>query len=87
MTTLIDFYADWCAPCQAMKPVLASIMPAYEEKITLEKVDVEADPAKAQEFGVMGIPTFVLLQDGKEIDRKVGMVPEPMLKQWLDSKL
>lgn len=83
MIKLIDFYADWCGPCQAMKPVFEKVMPEFSGKIELEKIDVDKTPGKAQEFGVMGIPTMVLIKDGKEVDRKVGMLPEPAFKQWL----
>lgn len=87
MLTLLDFYADWCGPCIAMKPVFEKLMPEYEGKISLEKVNVDENQSKAMEYGVMSIPTMVLVKDGKEIDRKIGMLPEPILKQWFDSHL
>lgn len=83
MITLLDFYADWCGPCQAMKPVFEKVMPEFSGKITLEKVNVDVDQAKAQTFGVMSIPTMVIVKDGKEVDRKIGMLAEPVFKQWL----
>lgn len=85
MITLIDFYADWCGPCQAMKPVFDKVMPEFSGKVTLEKVNVDSDQAKAGQYSVMSIPTMVILKDGKEVDRKIGMLPEPMFKQWLQS--
>ena len=87
MITLLDFYADWCGPCQAMKPVFEKVMPEFEGKVTLEKVNVDTDQAKAQTFSVMSIPTMVLMKDGVEVDRKIGMLPEPAFKQWLQSHL
>ncbi|PJA40460.1 thioredoxin [candidate division WWE3 bacterium CG_4_9_14_3_um_filter_34_6] len=87
MIKLIDFYADWCGPCQAMKPVFEKVMPEFSGKIELEKIDVDKNPEKAQEFGVMGIPAMVLIKDDKEVDRKVGMLPEPAFKQWLQGHL
>lgn len=85
--TLIDFYADWCGPCQVMKPVFADIEKDYTGKIEFKKVDVDADSAMAAQYGIMSIPTFVILKDGKEISRKLGAMPKEALKSWLDSSL
>lgn len=87
MITIIDFYADWCGPCQVISPTLEKLEGEYAGKMKLEKVDVDAEPAKAQASGVMSIPTLVMMKDGKEIDRKVGLVTEPTLKSWIDANL
>lgn len=87
MLTLIDFYADWCGPCKVMKPIFDKVAPDYEGKVEFQKVDVEEDNAKASEFGIMSIPTFVLLKDGEELDRKMGAMPEQALRAWIDSSL
>jgi thioredoxin 1 len=87
MFQFLDFYADWCGPCQAMKPIFEEIEKDYEGKVEFKKVDVEVEGALAQEFGVVSIPTFVVLKDGKEVSRKMGAMPKEVLKQWLDSSL
>lgn len=87
MLTLIDFYADWCGPCKIMKPIFEKVAPAYEGKVEFKEVDVEADLAASSKFGVMSIPTFVILKDGVEVDRKIGAMPEQMLKDWLNKHL
>lgn len=87
MVTLLDFYADWCGPCHAISPILEKLEKEYEGKLNLEKVDVDQNSTRAQEYGVMSIPTLVLEKDGKEIDRKIGAIPEDVLKSWLDSHL
>lgn len=87
MIKLIDFYADWCGPCKVMGPIFEELEKEYEEKITFEKVDVEAEQDTASKFGIMSIPTFVILKDEKEIDRKTGAMPKEMVKEWLDSKV
>ena len=85
MLKLIDFYADWCGPCRVMEPIFEELEKDYNGKITFSRLDVEADGETAARFGVQGIPTFVLTQDEKEIDRKVGAMPKEIVKRWLDS--
>ena len=87
MITITDFYADWCGPCQAMKPIFAEVEKEYEGKVEFKKVDVEANGEEAQKFGVLSIPTFVITKDGEEVDRKSGAMPKEALTAWLDSNL
>ncbi|NCT55576.1 thioredoxin fold domain-containing protein [bacterium] len=84
MNTLIDFYADWCGPCIAMKPVFESLKSSHGSKINFKQVNVDEDPAQAQKFGVMSIPTFVVIdKEGKEIDRKMGAMPKESFEEWV----
>ena len=85
MIDLIDFYAEWCGPCHAMKPVLEKIEKEYAGKINISKVDVDKESVKASQFGIMSIPTLIVLKDGKEVGRKVGAMDEMSLKNWLNS--
>jgi len=87
MLTLIDFYADWCGPCKIMEPIFADVKKDYDGKITFKKVDVESNSSEASKYGVMGIPTFVLVKEDKEVSRKVGAMPKDILTNWLDSNL
>lgn len=87
MYELIDFYADWCGPCKIMSPIFEELAEDYKDKIELKKVDVEAKGEMAAKYGVMSIPTFVILKDGKEVDRKIGAMPKDTVKAWLDSKV
>lgn len=87
MITFIDFYADWCGPCKAMAPIIEELEKEYEGKIEFEKVDVEAESEKAGKLGIMNIPTFVILKDNKEVDRKSAAMPKEILKSWIDSHL
>ena len=83
----MDFYADWCGPCKMMEPIFAEIEKDYKGKVDFKKVDVETNSSEAGKYGVMGIPTFVLLKEGEEVDRKVGAMPKDILLGWLDSHL
>ena len=87
MIKLLDFYADWCGPCKMMAPVFEEMEPEYKGKVEFQKIDVESESSVAADFGIMSIPTFVLVEDDKEIDRKVGAMPKEMLKSWIDSHL
>ena len=87
MIQLIDFYADWCGPCIAMKPVFEEVEKQYEGKVTFKKVNVDADPSEAQKYGIMSIPTFVIVKDDKEVDRRMGAMPKDQLVSFIDSNL
>jgi len=86
MLKLLDFYADWCGPCKIMDPVFEEIEKDYQGKIEFQKVDVEANEQLAGQFDIRSIPTFVLVKDDKEVDRRMGAMPKEMLKDWLDSQ-
>jgi thioredoxin 1 len=85
--TLIDFYADWCGPCKIMKPIFDKVEPDYEGKVEFQKVDVEANNEMAMKYGIMSIPTFVILKDGQEAARRMGAMPEEVLRGWIDKNL
>ena len=87
MLKFLDFYADWCGPCKAMIPTIEELEKDYEGKISFQKVDVEAENELASKYGIMNIPTYVILKDDKEIDRKSAAMPKEMMKNWLDSLL
>jgi len=87
MYELIDFYADWCGPCKIMSPIFEELAEEYKEKITLKKIDVEAHGDMAAKYGIMSIPTFVILKEGKEVDRKIGAMPKDIVRSWLDAKV
>src|SRR5262245_53555 len=69
---LVDFYADWCTPCKMMAPVVDQIAAEYGDRLTVGKLDVDAEQAIAMRYGVMGIPTLGFFRDGELVDRLVG---------------
>lgn len=75
---LIDFYADWCGPCRMMAPILEAVA-AEREDLLVAKVNVDENAELASRFGVMSIPTLVVLEDGEEIKRIVGARPKDAL--------
>ena len=72
---LTDFYATWCAPCQAMSPILKQVKNGLEDKITVVKIDVDKNQAAANRFNVRGVPTLVLFKKGQVVWRKSGVMP------------
>ena len=83
MMELLDFYADWCGPCQMMKPTVEAFAKLHPEvKVTPVNVDIE--DGLAERYGVAGIPCFVLIKDGKEVAREVGVVSLKKLVKMLE---
>ena len=83
---LLDFWAEWCGPCRMLAPVLDQIA-AERTDIKVGKVNVDDEPDLAMRFGVMSIPTVIFLKDGKEFDRKVGVMPPQAYTAVLDANL
>lgn len=80
---LVDFWATWCGPCKMMAPVLEEVSEQYQDKLSIGKLDVDANPATAQQFGIMSIPTLVLFQNGKAVKQIVGYRPKADLVSQL----
>ncbi|MCP4523235.1 MAG: thioredoxin [Candidatus Gracilibacteria bacterium] len=70
---LIDFWAEWCGPCQQMLPILDTFSEQMGEKMVVGKVNVDENPELAGQFRVMSIPTIIVLKDGEMVDQMVGV--------------
>lgn len=84
---LVDFWASWCGPCVALKPVLEKIAAEYDGKFVLAKANADECSEQAGKFGVMSIPAVKLFKNGEVVDEFVGSQPEAKIKEWLDQKL
>ncbi|MFP4005342.1 MAG: thioredoxin [Candidatus Hadarchaeia archaeon] len=84
---VIDFWAEWCAPCKAMGRVIKELAEEYSDSVAFGKVNVDENTQAPRKFQVSGIPTLVIFKDGEPVDKVVGMVPKKQLKQKLDSYL
>ena len=87
MIQVLDFYADWCGPCQAMKPIFEEVENEYSGKVDFKQVDVEQEGALAAQYGVMSIPTYVVVKDNQEVDRKTGAMPKEALVSWIEQHI
>ena len=77
---LLDFWATWCGPCQMIGPMLDQV--AEEENITVGKINVDEQRALAMQYEIEAIPTLVVMKDGREVDRSVGMLDKTEIKTF-----
>jgi thioredoxin 1 len=86
---IIDFWAEWCGPCRMLGPVYEEISndPKYEGKLKFAKLNTEEQPELAGKHAVQGIPSMIIVKDGKEVDRIVGFAPKPIIQQKIDAVL
>ena len=80
---LIDFWAPWCGPCRMMGPIIEQMAEEYEGKAKVGKVNVDEEGELSQAFGVMSIPTIVLIKDGKVVKQAVGARPKAEVEAML----
>ncbi len=81
---LVDFWAPWCGPCRQLAPVIERLVAATEGKISLVKMNIDADPMIADQLGVKSIPAVVAFQRGRPVDGFVGALPESQIKGFLE---
>jgi thioredoxin 2 len=81
---LLDLWAAWCAPCLQVAPMVERAAAAFAGSLKVVKVDVDSSPTVAGRFGVRGIPTLIVLVDGREVDRIVGVPPEEQLRARIE---
>ena len=84
---LVDFWASWCGPCQAMAPAFAKAAKQLEPHIRLAKVNTEEEQELAARFGIRSIPTLLLFRDGREAARQAGSMGEVDIIRWVQSHL
>ncbi|MBD0399767.1 MULTISPECIES: thioredoxin [unclassified Flammeovirga] len=82
---LIDFYADWCGPCQALLPTVEKLSDEYEGKVAIQKVNIEEVPELATLYKVRSIPNLVFIKDGEVVKTHVGMAAEKELRTHLEA--
>ena len=84
---LVKFEADWCGPCQAMKPMIHDLAEQYGDRLTIATVDIDQNNRTPHRFGVRGVPTVILFDKGKIVGQKVGLPRKADLAGLIDSRL
>ncbi len=84
---LLDFYADWCGPCQTLLPIVEKLSKEYEDRIEVRKVNVDDNRELSQKFQVRSIPALFFIKDSKIVDNQAGLAPEHELRKKIDALL
>lgn len=82
---VVDFYADWCAPCRVMAPLLDEVAHDRAGQVLMLKVDTDRNPVVAERYGIRGIPTLVLFEQARERGRQTGIISRRQLDELIDS--
>jgi thioredoxin 1 len=84
---VVDFYADWCGPCRMIAPVLEELSTEYEGKVIIAKVNVDEERELAEKYKVTSIPHLEIFKKGQSVAKKLGALPKPAMKAWIDQEV
>lgn len=84
---VVDFWAEWCGPCKQIAPALEELSQEFGDKITVAKINIDENPQTPTKYGVRGIPTLMIFQDGQVAATKVGALPKNKIKEWIESSI
>ena len=81
---LLDFYADWCGPCKVLGPIIDELAEEFQGKALVAKVNTEINPMLSKHFKIKSIPTMMIINNGKLMERFQGLIPKPNLEEILN---
>lgn len=84
---VVDYWAEWCAPCRQIAPALEEIAAEMEGRVNIAKMNVDENPQTPSKFGVRGIPTLMLFKGGEVASTKIGALPKGKIKEWIASAI
>ncbi len=85
LPSLVDFWAEWCAPCKSIAPTVEELAKEYQSKVKIGKLNVDENPKTATQYGIRGIPTLLLFKEGKVVQQMVGIKSKTEIQKVLDS--
>jgi thioredoxin 1 len=84
---VVDFWAEWCGPCRMIAPALEELSTELGEKLTIAKINIDENPQVPMKYGVRGIPTLMLFNNGQVAATKVGALPKTKIKEWIEASI
>jgi thioredoxin 1 len=84
---LVDFWAEWCGPCRMIAPSLDELSTEMAAKVKIAKINIDENPQVPTKYGVRGIPTMMIFQDGQVAAMKVGALPKNKIKEWIEASI
>lgn len=84
---LVDFTAEWCGPCRQLAPIVNQLSEEYAAQMKVGRLDIDLNLETTMQFGIMGVPTLILFNNGQPIERMVGMMPKPKIVEKLKKHL
>ena len=84
---VVDFWAEWCAPCKQIGPALEEISTEMNGKVKIAKVDVDSNPGTAMSLGIRGIPALFIFKDGEVVSNRAGAAPKATLQSWIEESI
>ncbi len=84
---IVDFWAEWCAPCKMIGPLLEELAAEMGGKIKITKMNIDENPTTPTKYGVRGIPTLMLFKNGEVASTKVGALPKGKIKEWIEAEI
>ena len=84
---LVDFWAEWCAPCQMLAPTVEAVAERYAGNANVVKLNVDENPSTSQRYGIKGIPTLILFKNGREEERLVGATSKEAISRIVDKHI
>jgi thioredoxin 1 len=84
---VVDFWAEWCGPCRMIAPALEELSTEFGEKLTIAKINIDENPQVPMKYGVRGIPTLMVFNNGQVAATKVGALPKTKIKEWIEASI